>query len=362
MMMLRPMILVLAVLTLPIRSMAQGDATSCEQAYGNAKALYDDGRLPQSLLQLDSLCISCRKDKDQLQRILFLRALIEARNDATDAMRSSFEQLFRNDRRYVLKPYDPLIVGQAVKEDMYATYEKLAGSRDVGPGQLRKDHGQWRVGLYGQGHQSLLDVGTVSKIFEGDALPKYTGLNGWEAGVIMEWDVIPNLALRVSGGWSVWSYEAKSSTVRYKENLTIVPVSLGLKKMFWIKDSPWVPYLVAEGIYGQVLNADATIERSGDGLRFLAPKTVDRVDERTAEQLWVAGAVGVGYKVNSVILSVEGHYRYALSDLTKEDAGYTESELLTNYYWVDDPLTLSGMGVTVGIQYVLRYHSKNRIY
>ena len=134
-------LLLAAILTVIARAQ---DATSCEQAYGRAYTLYDqDGRLNEVWTLLDGLCSECRKDKDQLQRIVFLKAVIEARNDSIKAMRRSVEQLFRNDRGYVLKPYDPIIVGLPVKEEIFTTYEQLSGSRGAGPGQLRKDHGQW---------------------------------------------------------------------------------------------------------------------------------------------------------------------------------------------------------------------------
>ncbi|MBK7268016.1 MAG: hypothetical protein IPI07_00350 [Flavobacteriales bacterium] len=109
-------------------------------------------------------------------------------------------------------------------------------------------------------------------------------------------------------------------------------------------------------------NATADIERTGDGLRFLAPKSVERASERKTEQIAVGGGLGVGYKVGHVVLFVEGHYRYALDRITKDEPTYTESELLTNYYWVDGKFSLSGGGVAIGLQYVLRYHPNNRIF
>lgn len=353
-------LLVPAVLTLCTRAQ---DATSCEQAYGRAYALYDqDGRLNEARGLLDSLCSKCRKDNDQLQRIVFLKAVIEARNDSIKAMRRSMEQLFRNDRGYVLKPYDPIIVGLPVKEEVFTTYEQLSGSRGTGPGQLRKDHGHWRVGLHFEGHRSDLDVEDPPKVFEADAPPKYKGSLGWEAGAHAEWDMVPNLALRIKGGWSEWNLEAKSTGVRYGEKLTFIPLGLGVKKMFWIKNCSWVPYLIAEASYMMLRSATADIERTGDGLRFLAPKTLERSSERRTEQIDVGGGLGVGYKVGHVVLFVEGHYRHALDRITKNGSTYTESELLTNYYWVDGKFSLSGGGVALGLQYVLRYHPNNRIF
>ncbi len=341
---------------------AQEASVGCEQAYGVAKELYDAGRLFESLRRLDSLVPECREDKDQQQRILFLKAVIEAQNDSVKAMRRSMEQLFRNDRRYVLKPYDPLIVQLPAKTEIFDTYERLLGSRSVGPGLLRKDHGQWRAGISFAAQRALLDLGPARPVFEGDQLPTYDGGYGWEAGLNMEWDVRPNLAVRGAITWSVLDLDASSPSVSYKERVSTVPVVIGLKKMFWLGGLPWVPYVVAEGTYAPVVAVDAEIARSGDGLRFLAPKSLDRKGQREGEQIYAGGALGLGRKLGNVVIYFEVRYRHALKGLTKEDTDYAESGLLTNYYWLDRSTTMHSAGLVLGAQYVLRYHRNNRIY
>jgi hypothetical protein len=341
---------------------AQEDAVSCEQSYGIALGLYQDDRRFESLHILDSLVKECHEDPDQQQRILFLKAVIEARNDSVKAMRRTMEQLFRNDRHYVLKPYDPLIDQLPVKEEIFNTYERLMGSRDKGPGQLRKDHGQWRVGVYGAAQRALLEMGEPRPVFADDLAPDYEGGYGWEAGANMEWDVLPNLAVRAAAAWSVVDYDATSPTITYKERISMVPISIGVKKMFWLGDRAWVPYVLAEGSYAPLISAEADIARSGDGLRYLQPKSLDRGSQRASEQFSAGGAIGVGRKLGSTILYIEGRYRHALGTINLDDATYTESELLTNYYWLDRTTTLHSMSLNIGVQYVLRYHRQNRIY
>lgn len=341
---------------------AQEDVGSCEQQYMIALGSYEADNRLESLRILDSLVHECRQDKDQQQRILFLKAVIEASNDSIPAMRRTMERLFRNDRHYVLKPYDPLIDRLPVKSEIFNTYEGLMGSHDKGPGKLRKDHGQWRAGVFGAPQRTLLEMGAARPVFAGDEEPEYEGGYGWEAGVNMEWDVLPNLALRASATWSVADYEATSSTVTYSERISSAPISLGVKKMFWIGDLPLVPYVVAEGTYAPLISADAEIARSGDGLRYLDAKSLDRAAQRASEQFAVGGAVGVGRKFGNTVFYFEGRYRHALASINVDGAVYTESELLTNYYWLDRATTMHGLSLNIGLQFVLRYHRQNRIY
>jgi hypothetical protein len=347
-------------------SMAQvhaQDAVSCEQGYGRALGLYESADLRSESLQLlDSLCNVCREDRDQMQRILFLKAVIEAQNDSIRAMRRTMERLFRNDRRYVLKPYDPLIVRLPVKEEIYNAYERLAGSRDVGPGQLRKDHGRWRAGVSVAVQRVSLRLGPEVQVFTEDEPPVWEARNGWEAGLQMEWDVVPNLALRASAAWSVLEFAARSPTLSYIERVTYMPVCLGVKKMFWLGDLPWVPHLLADISAASLVRADAEIARSGDGLRFLQPRSLDRAGERSPQVVWVGGAAGVGRKLGDVVVGVEVRYRRALQRHTVMADTYSESELLTNYYWVDRETWMDQWGANLSLQYVLRYHARNRIH
>ena len=341
---------------------AQGDVVGCQQSYETALGFYQDDRRYESLRILDSLVGQCRADKDQQQRILFLKAVIEARNDSIKAMRRTMEQLFRHDRHYVLKPYDPLIDQLPVKDDIYDTYEALVGSRSYGPGKLRKDHGQWRIGVFGAGHRAVLDLGPARPVLAGDGIPAYEGGYGWEAGASMEWDILPNLAVRASAAYGVVDYGATSPTISYTERLSLVPLSAGLKKMFWIGDHSVVPYVAVEGTFAPLIGADAEIARSGDGLRYLAPKSLDRSAQRAPEQFAACGVIGMGRKLGNTVVFIEGRYRHALQRLTVDGATYAESELLTNYYWLDRKTTLHTISVAVGMQFVLRYHRHNRIY
>lgn len=350
------------ILSVSLPCSAQNEAVNCDQVYGTAMGLYEDERLLESLGLLDSLAGVCTEDRQQLQQVLFLKAVIEARIDSINAMRRTMERLFRNDRGYVLRPYDPLIAKIPVKEEIYTTYERLVGGPTEGPGLLKKDHGQWRAGVHGSLLRSELELGPEEQVFEEDPQPGYKGRYGWEAGGDMRWDVIPNLAVRASAGWSVMDYSATSDVITYRERISQVPLTLGLEKKFWIGDQPWVPHVFVEGTWSSVISCDVDIARSGDGLRNLPSKSLDRSAEREGSQTSIGGGAGVGRKLGHTVVVLEGRYKHALGTLTLDDARYTETELLTNYYWLDRSVKLHAFSVSLGVQYVLKYHRLNRIY
>lgn len=338
------------------------EAAGCETAYQEALRLYKDAQFDIADGLADSLSRSCMQDKDQLARILFLRTLIAARVDSVAAMHRDMEALFRIDRNYILKPYDPLLIEIPQRDELYTAYQYLFGSREVGAGLLRKDHGRLRAGFMGGLVIPQLDVRTDRQVFEDDGPNTLTATPGWNAVLLVEYDLFPNWALRVNGGLSRYGYLAKNKALAYKEDLQLLDLAMGIRKSFWFKGQSWVPYLLAGAGLGMLQTVNAHIERSGDGVRLLGPLDADRIAERTRIQYRGIAGAGVAYKIGHTVLSVEGRYEYAFTDHTLPDAPYTESELLTRYYYLDNDLRISNITVAMGIQYIIRYHRRNRFY
>lgn len=336
---------------------AAGQAqTNCSQRYDDAKALYDSGDRAACIASIVQALDSCANDREQASRLLFLKALAEAGQDSLDRMRSDLEQLFRTDRAYVVRAYDPLMKGKAGEADLYGAWEILQGS-------LLKDHGRLRAGIQFGARNPLIAVEGDRKVFETDEAYRYGTEIGFDAGILLEYDVAHNIALRASASYSQQGWTARNNAIRYDETLTSVPIFLGVKKMFWLGErSTWVPYFVLGATYAPIIEAKANIERSGDGVRFLAPKTLDRTAERETSQILGSGAVGVSYKVGHTVLFAEAQYDHAFNALMPDSPTYSETELLMRYYYVDNKVTMSSIIGRVGLLYVVKYHRKNRIH
>jgi hypothetical protein len=330
--------------------------STCAQRYDDAKALYDSGDREDCITAITLALDSCKNDREQAGRLLFLKALAEAGQDSLDRMRSDLEQLFRTDRGFVIRAYDPLMKGKAGEADLYGAWEILQGT-------LRKDHGRLRAGIQLGVRSPLLSTAGDLKVFEADDAYRYGTEVGFDAGVLLEYDVAHNVAIRASGSYSRQGWTARNNAIRYDETVTSVPLFLGVKKMFWLSErSTWVPYFVLGATYAPIIEATANIERSGDGVRFLAPKTVDRTAERETSQILGSGVVGVSYKVGHTVLFAEAQYDHAFTSLMPDDPTYSETELLMRYYYVDNKVTLSGIVGRIGLQYVVKYHRNNRIH
>ncbi len=338
----------------PTWSSAQ--SSGCSQRYDDAKALFDSGNRRGCIERITSAIDSCKGDKEQTGRLLFLKSLAEAGEDQLDPMRRDLEQLFRNDRGFVVRAYDPLMKGEAGEADLYGAWEILQGN-------LRKDHGRLRAGVQIGVRNPLISVEGDRKVFETDDAYRYGTEVGYDAGILLEYDVAHNVAIRAAGSYSRQGWTARNNAIRYDETLTSVPIFLGVKKMFWIGErSTWVPYFVLGATYAPIIEAKANIERSGDGVRFLAPKTLDRTAERETAQIMGSGVLGVSYKVGHTVLFAEAQYDHAFTALMPDSPTYSETELLMRYYYVDNTVTLSGIVGRVGLQYVVKYHRKNRIH
>ena len=325
----------------------------CSAVYDRALALYDDGRLNECLVQLKMLDNGCVINAQERDRALQLRAVTELRLDSIAALHRSLEQMLRNQRHPSISP------GDAMVSDHYAvwtSYDEVVRQR------FKKDQGRSRAGVFVTGQRSAPEVGAQIIILEGDEPLDYRGGTDLAAGAAFEWDMVPNLAVRIVGKYEQLSYSASSPTRSYSEGLDLFGLSLGLKQMFWLRRTPWVPYALVHFERGAILGARADIERQGDGLRYLPTRSIERIDQREQVQLWAGGGIGLGRKVQSLVFYAEVSFNLALRDLTLPGLTYVESELLTNYYFVDAPVRLHKYGLTAGVQYVLKYHGKNRFY
>jgi hypothetical protein len=341
---------------------AQGAQASVEEAIKEAERLYRED-LHATWKLVDSLARSGDGDRDQRERILLLKAVTEARSDSIPAMRRTVEALFRNHRAYVLKPYDPLIVELPEREDIYNTYQRLMGGREVGPGALQKDQGRWRAGLLAGAVLSRLEQSTDRQVFDSDGTYSYTTPAGWEALAISEYDVAHNLAVRLAAGYGEVLYRTRNASVRYEERMALVPLSLGLRKLFWLGErSPWVPHLTGGVGMTWIASANANVERAGDGVRLLGPMEVDRLPDRERQQFHLYGGAGISRKVGHTVLFLEGRYEHALSGLSRNASPYRDDDLLVRYYHVDNDLSLSRIVLCAGLQYVIAYHQRNRIH
>lgn len=326
----------------------------CLVAYENMLGVYaQDGKLAQVRTGLDTLCVQCADDKEHWHQLLLLSAVTHQRLDSLEAMTRDLETLQRHHRNIELKPYDDLIKNH---REVWNTFQYR-----IRPG-FRKDHGRFRAGIMGGLVLPSLSLDGSRKVFEADEPFRHKGLAGGEVGILVEHDVAHNLAVRLSVAMNRQGFRVRNNAIHYEEKLTSAPIELGLKKMFWLGEtSPWVPYVAAGGTYARIAEASASIERSGDGVRFLAPKSLERVGERERDQLLGWGAVGVSYKVGHTVLFSEGRYNHAFTALIPDEPKYSNTELLARYYYVDTPLRISHVAIRAGLMYVVKYHRKNRL-
>ncbi|MBL7938219.1 MAG: hypothetical protein JNL43_02565 [Flavobacteriales bacterium] len=330
--------------------------TECAQRYDDAKALFDNGDRRACITTLDSALGDCGKDQDLKGRLLFLKALAEAGEDSLDLMRADLERLFRNDRHQIIKPYDPLMKGKPGEADLFGAWEVLQRA-------LRKDLGRWRLG----GHASLLRtiprVTTERTVYAGDDPLDHTAPFGWEVGGDMEWEMIPDLAIRGSAAYGNVGYKANNSTIDYQERIALMPFLVGVKKQVQLKKSPYVPFATLGLGAAWLMAADAEISREEDqDTRYLRSLATDRLSEREQQQYWGEASIGMSRKLGSTVFSMEVAYQRSLTALNSDEGPYTNNDLLAGYYYVDNETFLDAVLLKVSVLYIAAYHRQNRIY
>jgi len=329
--------------------------SSCATELERASTMLAQGEEKECFALLDTLLMtSCAKDRELKHRLLLLKAATYHPVDSVDQLRGTLETMFRNNRRMVIRPYDKDIKD---KPWVWDTWNDL-----VRP-ELQQDAGWLRAGLFVGPLMPILDVNGTRKVLDSDEDFRYSPATGYEAGVTAEVDILKNTSVGVSAALARSGYTVRNNAIRYEEELTQVPLRLTAKHRIGFGPlSPWHAFVGLSAAWVPLISADASIERSGDGVRFLSAKTLDRKAERRPWMATAGGSIGIGRKVGHCILIVQARYDHALQPLMREEPAYTETELLARYYFVDNEVSFSSFSASFGVQYIIRYHAKNRIH
>lgn len=352
----------------------------CAQRYENAKAFFDSGDRPNCIRVIDSTLskasglIDCRRDRALMCRVILLRSIAEAGEDSLEDMRSSLEQIFRTDRSFEIRPYDPLIHGKSGQADLTRAWEQQAIP-------LRKDFGRCRIGIQ-------ISAGWAFPRFEMDRRSKIDTLSidyatrsrfGW--GLLLEYDIIPNLALRANIAYSTTGYRAATgyseyfdrgffpwtlsdnADTYYKEKISQRSYSIGLMKSFWRRRKSMVPFFGISVGTSSVVRAVARI--TDDGPNSWGPESsiaLDRLDERASQSFWSEWSVGTSAKQGSTVIGIEMCYRHANTPITKSNAQGTYNPIFAEYGYWENRIYLNEFTIRLNVRYILSYHKRNRFF
>jgi hypothetical protein len=93
----------------------------------------------------------------------------------------------------------------------------------------------------------------------------------------------------------------------------------------------------------------------------LTRNNVDVKDMRNTKRFGINAALGSSFTKDRFVISVEAKYLYDLSHLTNPEKRYNNTELLYNYYYIDNDVSMSRIDVSLSLAYIFNYKVKSKI-
>lgn len=151
------------------------------------------------------------------------------------------------------------------------------------------------------------------------------------------------------------SYEMANYKVEVEEKLTYIEMPLVLK--YHIMPTHRINYFVHGGVFGGYLisgfnNFQSTYLPTNEQFEFVNVSTTPR-RKRLNGGIVLGG--GVSYKVKDGQLFAYVNYFHSFTGIVQPDTRYRYNELVYDYYYIDDDITLNQFSFGIGYSFYLNY-------
>ncbi len=244
---------------------------------------------------------------------------------------------------------------------------------------------QWYLGFFGGANLSMANPTTSFFGYEplnyneGEIEKQYDNYTkpGFQAGLVFMFYAkgftfgvkpgIHNYAIEYSRkvNWAESTNPDNSLEIQYKHTNNFNYFEIPLSIQYDIIKGKIRPFVGVGGYYGLLLNANATIERSGTDLASGSTgsftnqsKTIGTTDLFIKSSVGISGFVGVSYDPGNIRITMDVGYKYGLNNISNTENRYLNNELSAIGDATDD-LQLQNIYLTLGFVFPLKFISKN---
>ncbi len=235
---------------------------------------------------------------------------------------------------------------------------------------------------------------TINKVYSvydsTDYAAPYNKANGYCYSIFFQENFNHNFALVLDYSYSKYGYKrdlmrqgVDNFALKYAEVIYSNELGISVKKYLFKNNklkfigpvSPIPhrgsgPYITLGGYYTKMRQAQGNIE-----LNFLAKDTAGRYinaknfklenfdvkDMRNTKRYGFTAALGSSYTLDRIIISAEAKYLSDFTRITNPDKRTSNDELLTNFYYIDNDVSMTRIDVSVSLAYILGYKVKSRL-
>lgn len=220
---------------------------------------------------------------------------------------------------------------------------------------------------------------------------KDKGTKCYAGGAFLQWNFYGNYALVGDFGYSKTSFKRilkREGIDNFELNYSEISYSneygLALKKYFYSLDQHpllvllggsrigggFGPYLSLGGHYSHLREAQGDVELNYlytdrqshyTEAKNLTRNNIDVKNMRNSTRWGIDAALGSSLNLKRGLFSFEVKYLYDITPYTNSNNRYSNSELLFNYYYIDNNVSISRLNVSISFAPILKYSVKSKI-
>ncbi len=346
------------------------DSIKTSKDYGVALELYNQGKYEAAKKILISQHISYSTEFDQNWFILLAQTYIEMKN--YEEANKELVNLLKCSPNYIPPP-------NIYQDDFYANLRLIA----VQP--------KLSIGVKAARTYPLFSTEKTYSVYDSTAYDTpYKMLKGYCYSLYLQHNFNANFALTLDYSYSKFGYKrtltrsgVDNFELKYSEIIYNNEIGISLKK-YLLKDNSklllgWVgpilhkgsgPYFSIGGYYSKMRQAQANAEvnyiYTNRSFQSTEPKNltrnnIDVKDMRNTKRFGLSAALGSSLTIDRLVISLEAKYLYDLTSLTNPEKRYNNTELLYNYYYIDNDVSVSRIDVSLSLAYILSYKVKSKL-
>ena len=218
----------------------------------------------------------------------------------------------------------------------------------------------------------------------------YKKLNGYCYSVYLQGNIAQNFAFVLDYSYAKSGYKRKINRdgvdnfeLKYSEVIYSNEIGLSVKKYLLKDDSKLLvgarspilhkgsgPYFSIGGYYSKMRQAQANAEinylYTNRYNQYIEPKNltrnnIDVKDMRNTKRFGLSAALGSSLTIDRFVISLEAKYLYDLTSLTNPEKRYSNTELLYNYYYIDNDVSMNRIDASLSLAYIFKYKVKSKI-
>ena len=340
--------------TIPASTASQEIELNCITFVKTAEGLFNAGDYVSCINLLERGLNECSLSMDEKEAAIteLIKAYLETDNlGMTDVYT---KKLLKNNPNYELK-----------KDLVQPDFVRLYNSYRIRP--------LLTAGIKAGLNFPIFNVAKTYSVYDSvDYEAPYKSRTGYQFGVSGEVEPIRNIAVCADINYAAIKYErsidgVKGWNLNYKEKMSEFEAA-GYLKIYFTKKR-LKPYIIAGAYVSRLSDAVANVS--------LTYKTIDRLtlqldeysisqnnisqnNQRTIFNNGVLVGLGARYKISNILIGAEAYYSVGLTNLADGDRRYSNSDLLYNYYYVDNDFKVNKIMVSVTASYILKYSVKKK--